>query len=378
MRNKNYALPSNGNDNSSSTQGAWYADAVPSSQRIHLWTLAEDCLEPLCSRPDDSFPGLAFPPDYVVGRSDRVQSLYREMQPLVRCDLPVIVSGETGVGKEHVARILHESSERRDGPFVAINCAAIPSDLLEAEMFGIGKGVATGVSERMGKFELANGGSLFLDEISEMSPALQAKLLRTLQEKEIQPLGRKAMAIDVRIIAATNADLESCIDEGTFRRDLFYRLAGYVLRVPSLRDRQEDMPLLINEMLRTYSREQSKRVAGITAKALDLLMNYSWPGNVREMQHEIQRLVLVCEDGRPIEATILAPHIRDSEKMRPVTSYSSDNSSLNLEEHVRRVESEIVQLALTRAKGNQSEAARLLGISRNGLATKIKRLGIEG
>lgn len=334
--------------------------------------VAQSVLENGCN-----FPGLAFPPGYVIGRSYLIQSLYREMQPLVRCDLPVLITGETGVGKEYIARILHDSSERRNGPFIALNCAAIPSELLEAEMFGIAKGVATGVSERLGKFEMANGGSLFLDEIGEMSGNAQAKLLRVLQEKEIHPLGRKPVPIDARIIAATNADLDRSINEGRFRRDLFYRVAGFVLNVPPVRGRKEDIPLLVENMLHIYSLALSKLIGGITVKAMELLMSYPWPGNIREMEHEMRRLVLVCKEGHPIDVELLTQRIRDLAWIRPNTSERLDTCSLNLKEHMIRIERELVQAAFTRARGNQSEAARLLGISRNGLAMKMRRLGIE-
>ena len=335
--------------------------------------LAQAVLENGCAS-----QGLAFPLEYVIGRSYLIQSLYHEMQPLVRCDLPVLITGETGVGKEYIARILHDSSERRNGRFIALNCAAIPSELLEAEMFGIAKGVATGVSERLGKFEMANGGSLFLDEIGEMPGNAQAKLLRALQEKEIHPLGRKPVPIDARIIAATNADLERSTNECRFRRDLFYRVAGFVLNVPPIRARKEDIPLLVGNLLHIYSRALNKPIGGITVKAMELLTSYPWPGNIREMQHEMRRLVLVCKEGQLIDAELLTQRIRDLAGFRPNTSERLDTCSLNLKEHMIRIEREIVQAAFIRAQGNQSEAARLLGISRNGLAMKMRRLGIEG
>lgn len=293
--------------------------------------LARSVLENGCA-----FPGLAFPPGYVIGRSYLIQSLYQEMQPLVGCDLPVLITGETGVGKEYIARILHDSSERRNGPFIALNCAAIPSELFEAEMFGIAKGVATGVSERLGKFERANGGSLFLDEVGEMSANAQAKLLRALQEKEIHPLGRNPVPIDARIIAGTNADLEQSINESRFRRDLYYRIAGFVLNVPPIRDRKEDIPLLVENMLLIYSRALSKLTGGITVKAMELLTSYPWPGNIREMQHELRRLVLVCKEGYPIDVELLTQQIRDSAWFRPNTSEKLDTGSLNLKENMLR------------------------------------------
>jgi hypothetical protein len=202
--------------------------------------------------------GLVFPEGWVDGTSSAMASLYDQMRPLVRGDLPVLIVGETGTGKELIARMLHASSPRGQGPFVAVNCAAIPGELLEAEMFGIVKGAATGVTERPGKFRLAHGGTLFLDEIGDMSLDLQAKLLRALQEKEVQPVGSNApVPVDIRVLAATNSDLGSRIEAGRFRRDLYHRLAGYRLRVPPLRERPEDVPALVTSFLRSFSCEAS-------------------------------------------------------------------------------------------------------------------------
>ena len=317
-------------------------------------------------------PGLAFPEGYVRGGSPGMASVYAQMQSLLQGDMPVLILGETGVGKEHLARSLHASSPRRNRPFVALNCAAIPADLLEAEMFGIGKGIATGVVERAGKFQLATGGTLFLDEIGDMPLALQAKLLRALQEKEVQPVGGAPVAVDIRVVSATNSDLQRRMEEGLFRRDLYYRVAGFALMVPPLRERKEDVPALVEDFLGTFSREAGKSVRGITVKTLRTLTEYAWPGNVRELQHEVRRLVYLCPPGEAIESSMLSEHIlaapRDADGQPP--------ASLQLDANVDRLERRLIREALARAGGNRSQAARLLGLSRNGLANKMQRLGI--
>ncbi len=315
--------------------------------------------------PPPKVRGLVFPEGYVPGDSPAMASLHALMQALLQGDLPVLLLGETGVGKEHLAGILHASSGRRAGPFVAVNCAAIPADMLEAEMFGTGKGAATGVAERKGKFQLAEGGTLFLDEMGEMPLPLQAKLLRALQEK----------VVDIRVIAATNSDLQRRMDEGLFRRDLYFRVAGFPLRVPPLRERKEDVHPLVVAFLWQFSRETGKAVRGMTYDALRALMEYPWPGNVRELQHEVRRLIYLCPDGQAIESSMLSEHILvGSRPDEPAPEETP--ASLQLEEKVARLERRLIREALGRAGGNRTQAARLLGISRNGLAIKMKRLGI--
>ena len=304
-------------------------------------------------------------------------SLYREMRPLLRGDLPVLLLGETGVGKEYLARILHLSSDRRRGPFVAINCAAIPSELLEAELFGIGKGIATGVLERPGKFQLAEKGTLFLDEIGEMPADLQAKLLRALQEKEVQPVGSGPVAVDIRVVAATNSDLQVRMEDGRFRRDLYYRVAGCALRIPSLRDRREDVPVLVERLVQGFAQEAGKSVAGVTVRALRLLVEYPWPGNIRELQHELRRLAYLCPDGEAIDSTMMSPHLA-AQPLAPGGASAELGESLEIDQHVRSLEVRLIQQALARSGGNRTQAAALLGVSRNGLAIKMERLGIEG
>ncbi len=318
-------------------------------------------------------PGLVFPPGHVAGNAPAMISLYAELRAFAQGDLPVLIGGETGTGKEHVARILHASSPRRRGPLIAINCAAIPADLLEAELFGIGKGVATGVTERPGKFFEAQGGTLFLDEIGDMPAALQVKLLRALQEGEVQPLGRPPVAIDVRIVASTNADLPARLRDGGFRTDLYYRIAGGLVRVPPLRERREDLPGLIGHFARTFSREARKPIRGITVKALQALTDYPWPGNVRELEHEIRRLVYLCPPAQAIESAMLSERLVDA---AAAAAAEPPAESLDLNRRLEALESRLIRSALEKTGGNQSAAARLLHISRNGLAQRIKRLGL--
>jgi transcriptional regulator with PAS, ATPase and Fis domain len=269
---------------------------------------------------------------------------------------------------------------------VAVNCAAIPEDLLEAEMFGIVKGAATGVTERPGRFQLAEGGTLFLDEIGDMPIALQAKLLRALQEKEVQPVGAASpVAVDIRVVAATNSDLQRRMEEGLFRRDLYYRVAGYVVQIPPLRDRREDIPTLVEEFIRNFARETAKSIRGITVKALRSLADYPWPGNIRELEHEVRRLVYLCPEGQAIESRMLSEHVvapprRDGDGGGGDGSGGGRGGSatLELQPNVERLERRLIQEALGRAGGNRTQAARLLGVSRNGLAIKMQRLGIDG
>jgi transcriptional regulator with GAF, ATPase, and Fis domain len=320
---------------------------------------------------------LTFPEGYVPGRSEAMRKLYAEMAPLVQGDLPVLLAGETGVGKEQLAHALHLSSARREGPFVAVNCAAIPADLLEAEMFGIGRGVATGVAARPGKFQSAEGGTLFLDEVGDMPLLLQAKLLRALQGGEIQPVGGTAVAVNVRIVTATNSDLEERLRDGRFRQDLYYRIAGFVLHVPALRERPSDLAALVDGFLADSARETRKSIVGIRDDALAALARYPWPGNVRELQHEVRRLGYLCPDGGCVEVPMLSDRIRDGSDEARLPLHPAETDTLDLRTNVDLLERRLIARALARADGSRAGAARLLGISRNGLALKMERLGLE-
>ncbi len=339
-----------------------------------------------------------FPPGYILGTSAVMKAVYAHLRSLAAGDLPVLIAGETGVGKELVARSLHLSSARRSAPMVAVNCAAIPSQLLEAELFGIGDRVATGVAGRRGVFQQAEGGTLFLDEIGEMPAELQAKLLRVLEEKRLRPVGAAPVAIDVRIVAATNADLLALIDRRGFRRDLFFRIAGFVLRLPPLRQRREDIPALVEGFLRRFSAELGKPVRGVSLRALRALTEREWQGNVRELEHEIRRLVTVCAPGQAIESSMVeaspfagADSARDRDE--PAGEETGAAGAVELGEtaaggwaqavgeqpalELAACERELIREALKRARGNQVQAAKLLGISRHGLRRRIDRYGLR-
>ena len=324
-----------------------------------------------------SAPPLLFPDGHVVGKSAAMMAVYEQLQALVQGDIPVLISGETGVGKEHIARILHLSSKRRNGPFQIVHCAAIPADLLEAELFGIEKGVATGVTGRKGTFELAAGGIVFLDEISEMPPPLQAKMLRVLQCREVQPVGAGSpRPIDVRILAATNSNPEQLIRDSRFRRDLYFRIAGFNLSVPPLQQRREDIPALVEDFLRRSSAEVGKRIRGISVKALRALVFAPWPGNVRQLELEVRRLVYMCPSGHAIDSTMLPADVL-APSPRTEIDAADTCASLDLDGRVADLERQLVVIALARTKGNRAKAARLLGVSRNGLLLKMERLGIQ-
>ena len=337
---------------------------------------------------------LTFPEEHVVGSSPQIRGMYRELETACRATFPVLILGETGVGKEHVAKILHLSSPRHKGAFVAINCAAIPADLLEAELFGIRKGVATGVSERQGRFQQAEGGTLLLDEVGDMPLPLQAKLLRVLEEEEITPVGGKPLKVDVRIVAATNADLLEHVENERFRRDLYYRLAGYVVRAPPLRERRDDIPIFVEHFLRRIADESGRNVRGITLRALRALSSHGWPGNIRELIHEMRRLVYSCHDGEAVDHPLLSEPIRaglqgadgritetgspdvDNPDAGNPGAGNPDVDNLDLAEQTATLERRLIRAAVESSGGNRSQAARLLGISRQGLAMKMERLGM--
>lgn len=322
---------------------------------------------------------LSFPVNYVAGVSPSMARLHQEMAAFAAGQVPVLIHGETGSGKELVADILHSSSQRRQKPFVAINCAALPAELMEAELFGIGRGVATGVQARQGRFLEAHGGTLFLDEVGDLPAILQPKLLRALEEKVIHPVGGSTTPIDVRIVAATHRDLLQCVKEGSFRADLYYRLAGVELRVPPLRERRDDLPLLVDHYLRQMTDESGRQIRGISVNALASLGQYSWPGNVRELVHELRRLVYLCPPGQAIETAQLAERIRhqagdlgkgsEGETLDPPGDWFRQAKDLSL----ARIECAALAEALRRCQGNQVQAGRLLGISRTAVRLRIGR-----
>jgi transcriptional regulator with GAF, ATPase, and Fis domain len=305
----------------------------------------------------------------IVGDSEPMRRLFNMLDRIIDSDLPAVVVGESGTGKELVARAIHFYGPRKRGPFVTENCGAIPDTLLESVLFGHMKGAFTGADrDRPGLFEVASSGTLFLDEISSMSQTMQTKLLRTLQEGVIRPLGgSEEKQVDVRIIAASNRDLAALVREGSFREDLYYRMNVVSVEVPPLRDRSEDIPPLVDHFITKHAKEGKVEVS---PDAMARLMAYDWPGNVRELENEIMRTLVL--GGDVIDAEIVLPD-RDLQAARAVAASAAD---LDLKSQVDRLERTLIRKALRQSGGNQSAAARTLGISRYGLIKKMRRLGV--
>jgi len=287
----------------------------------------------------------------------------------------VLIQGESGTGKELIAKALHFNSLRAKQPFVAINCAALPDNLVETELFGIEKGVATGVDRRIGKFEAAHGGTLFLDEIGDLSPSAQAKILRVLQERSIDRIGARApIPVDVRIVAATNRNLENSMRERLFREDLYYRLSVVRIETPSLREIPEDIPILANHFLQKHCAANLVEPKHFTAAALSSMTAYSWPGNARQLENEVKRLVASVRSSA-IDAEQL---VLDSRGSRTNSISAAEQvSGQTLDQALDALERKLIQQAIDRCAGNKARAAQMLGLSRQGLIKKIRRLGVE-
>jgi DNA-binding NtrC family response regulator len=331
----------------------------------------------------------------LVGRSPEMVEIYKRIGQVAVSDAAVLVQGESGTGKELVAQAIHQNSKRRSGPFLAVNCAAIPETLLESELFGYERGAFTGaLARKIGRFEQADGGTVFLDEIGDMSLAIQAKVLRVLQEKKFERVGgRETVAVDTRVVAATNKSLVDCIKKGTFRVDLFYRLKVVSIFLPPLRERGEDVLLLAEYFIQKFNYQLLKSVRGLAPSAVDLLRTYDWPGNVRELENNIHTAVLLnksgvlsCEDF-PIyierrEGNLRAPGAACSgdlaaafrEVLEPLFgSLCLENRGFVYDRTIREFERALVELALEKVSGNQVRASKLLGISRNTLRGRIER-----
>lgn len=312
----------------------------------------------------------------IIGKSEKILEVARNVQKVAQTKTTVLLLGESGTGKELFARAIHYLSHRREFPFVPINCAAIPKELLESELFGYEKGAFTGAETRkLGRIELADKGTIFLDEIGEMDMGLQSKIMRVLQEGEIERIGGiKTIKVDVRIIAATNKDLERAVSEGRFREDLYYRLNVFPITIPPLRERIEDIPLLVDYFIRKYSAELKIPGKRISQEAMDLLLRYKWKGNVRELENTIERAMILC-DGNIIGPEHIALQSRyvDELEMLPLNGTLEDT----VKEALRIAETKRIKKALIEAKGNKSRAAGILDISYKTLLTKIKEYGIE-
>jgi nitrogen regulation protein NR(I) len=323
----------------------------------------------------------------IIGDSPPIRELYAVLERVADTPTTVLICGESGTGKELVARALHENSSRYDKPFIKVNCAAIPRELMESELFGYERGAFTGaVTSKPGRFELANGGTLFLDEIGSIPLEMQVKLLRALQESEFERVGGvRTIRIDVRMVAATNSDLKREMAAGTFREDLYYRLNVVPIHLPALRERASDVELLATHFIEKFNRRLSKQISGIEPQAVELLCNYSWPGNIRELENVIERAVLFC-DGDQLRPDDVPPEVRDNESghraamaSRPSLDVPPEASGLKqqVKAAMSRLESELIVQALKQTNGNVTHAARLLKISRKGLQLKMKELGLR-
>jgi two-component system nitrogen regulation response regulator GlnG len=335
-------------------------------------------------------PLLNGPEDPFIGASPAMQEVFKAIGRVAPTDATVLVRGESGTGKELVARAIYQHSRRADQPFLAINCAAIPETLLESELFGHEKGSFTGADrKRIGKFEQCHGGTLFLDEIGDMTPLTQSKVLRVLQDGQFERIGgSETIRCDVRVIAATHRDLEGMIAAGTFREDLFYRLNVCPIRLPPLRERGEDLPLLVNHFVRVFSREFGKTVTGVADDAISVLLTYSWPGNVRQLQSVLKQALLkavgpvLTVDTLPCEiqpggcSANPTPRGEESDTLRFVRRRLWEGTSALYHELIERVERELLAEVLEQTHGNITQAAAILGITRPTLRAKLAKLGL--
>jgi Nif-specific regulatory protein len=307
----------------------------------------------------------------IVGSSNRMREVFQMVSQVCRSNATVLIRGESGTGKELVANSIHYNSQRASAPFVKVNCAALPSNLIESELFGHEKGAFTGaIKQKIGKFEMAHRGTIFLDEIGSINLDVQANLLRILQEKEFDRVGgQRTIKVDVRVIAATNKNLEQAVDEGTFRGDLYYRLNVFPIYMPPLRERKTDMLLLSDYFLEKYAKENHKDIRRFSTPAIDMLMQYHWPGNVRELENCIERAVLLCEEG-VIHSYHLPPTLQTGQE-------SGTLPALSLEEAVANLEKEMLIDALKNTRGNITNAARILQTTVRKFAYKAQQRGVD-
>ncbi len=311
----------------------------------------------------------------IIGTSEQIAQLFELIRKVADTDSTVLILGESGTGKELIARALHYNSHRRQGNLVPVNCAAIPEELLESELFGHERGAFThAVRTRIGRFEQASGGTIFLDEIADMSPNLQVKLLRVLQDRSFERIGAvKSIKVDIRVIAATNQDLETLVRQGGFREDLYYRLNVIPIRVPPLRDRVGDIPLLVTHFLQECSKKKKKPLKRLSPQAMELLNRYAWPGNVRELENLMERLVILTE-GDVVEVADLPQRFREVESLGPeVESIDFTEEGLNLPQALQEFERRLILKALEKSNWVKSRAAQLLNLNRTTLIEKMKK-----
>jgi len=309
----------------------------------------------------------------MIGKSSAMKKIFETVALISPSDANVLITGESGNGKELIANAIHQNSLRKDYAFIKVNCAALPENLLESELFGHEKGAFTGaINKKMGRFQLAHEGSIFLDEIAEMAPATQAKILRVLQEQEFEPVGgTKTVKVDTRIIAATNKKLEEYIEEGLFREDLYYRLNVVQVEVPSLKKRHQDISILTDHFLKKYAEKNHRLLQGIDPEALDMLMRYAWPGNVRELENVIERAVILTRSEYITPNDL--PHTINLKKKE-----SKDSSGmLPIGKPLKEIEKEVIISTLEENGGNRTKTAEMLGISRRTLQLKLKEYGVN-
>ena len=313
----------------------------------------------------------------LVGISPAITKIKKLITQVANCDSNVLILGESGTGKEVVAASIHKLSARKKNPFVPLNCGAIPAELIESELFGHEKGAFTGaLTKRPGRFEIANHGTLFLDEIGDMPLSMQVKLLRVLQERTIERVGSSVVIdVDTRIIAATNKNLEDMVANKTFREDLYYRLNVIPIHIPNLRDRTEDIPLLINNQLDKISK-RIKNVSTFTDESVDLMCQYNWPGNIRELANFIERMVVISQ-SELVDASLVKDHLHKMRARNHTLPVTADMSSFNIKDYLSSIEQEIINLALEKSNGIVSSAAEYLNLKRTTLIEKIKKYKIN-
>ena len=316
--------------------------------------------------------------DNLIGKSPPMIAIYEIIKQVAPTKTNVLICGESGTGKELVARAIHFSGPHKEKPFVAVNCAAIPEHLIESELFGHTKGAFTGaVSNTEGYLAAADGGTLFLDEIAELPPALQVKILRVIQEKRFQKVGNpKEISIDLQFIAATNRDLQVAVNSGEFRQDLFYRLNVIRIDLPPLRQRQEDIPLLIKHFLQQYCQEYNRDLNGFSPEATQALINYDYPGNIRELENIVERCVVLEPEGGFITASTL-PAVVQENSQNDLTTTKLPKEGLNLEEVVARLETDLIEQALKQCDGNKTRAAELLGLTFRSMRYRLDKYGLK-
>ncbi|NPA16386.1 sigma-54-dependent transcriptional regulator [Persephonella sp.] len=311
--------------------------------------------------------------DFIITRNPVMQNIINVIKKVAPFDTTVLIQGESGVGKELIARAVHHLSPRRDKPFLTVNCANISRDIMEAEFFGYKKGAFTGATEdKKGILERANGGTVFLDEIGELPFDMQAKFLRFLDSKEVRRIGDdRAIKVDVRIVAATNRDLKKMVKEGKFREDLYFRLGGFTIEIPPLRERKDDIPLLVNHFIEKYNKKYGKNVIGIKPEALELLIKYNWPGNVRQLESIVSKALILAENGGFIEKKDIDSEIRVSEDEFPLEYKKAKRESTN--SFMKRY----LSVLLSMTNGNVSQAAKLAKIERQSLQKLLKKYNID-